>query len=402
MKRVILPNGLTVLYYPIKAKTLTCEVMVKVGSNDESEGERGISHMIEHLLFEGTPKRPTGRAIANEIERVGGEFNAYTTAVRTNYHIKVLKKQFALAADVLSDILFNPLFLEKAFVRERNVVLKEIDMLYDNPRYYQWILLQQTLFKKHPIKNPVYGDRKQILRLTIDDVRKYYAKYYRPENMVLSLVGDVSNWKQVISKYFGKSFDSQKKRLHKIHTEPKQKRSNLKKHKREVINTQIVVGYSTVSRKHKDSYVLDVIDGILGRGQSGRIFTELRENRGLAYDVGTHHVSDIDFGYFALYASVDKKNIAIARKVMKEELAKLQSITTKDLDEAKRFVEGNFYINLESTQQIADQLLVWEHIKGADELDNYVTHVRKVTIKDIGRVARKYFTFNSTVIIEGK
>jgi predicted Zn-dependent peptidase len=402
MKRLTLSNGLEVIYKHLPGKTLTCEVMVKVGSNNEIEGERGISHMIEHLLFEGTRKRPTGRAIANEIEIVGGEFNAYTTSVRTNYHIKLLSKDFKLAMDVLSDVLFHPLFLEKSFLRERSVVLKEIDMLYDNPRYYQWIILQDILFTRHPSKKPVYGDKKQILKLNVGDIQKYYQKHYVPSNMVLSIVGDIPNWKEISKKYFGIIQSNSKKPKAITHKEPYQKRNRKKIEKRPVMNTQVVIGYHTVSRRHKDSYVLDVIDGILGRGQSGRIFTQLREKRGLAYDVGTHHVSDIDFGYFALFCSVDKKNVPIVQKVVKEELKKLLLIDKKDLKEAQKFVEGNFYLNLESTHQLADQILVWEHICGAQTINKYVKNVKSVTINDVKRIVKKYFTYSSTVIIEGK
>ena len=401
MKHYTLPNGLKVLYTHKPGKILTCEVMVKVGSNNETEGERGISHMIEHLLFEGTRKRPTGKIIANEIESVGGEFNAYTTSVRTNYHIKVLSKHFKLAMDVLSDLLFHPIFLEKSFLRERKVVLKEIDMLYDNPRYFQWIILQDLLFTKHPSKKPVYGNKKQILKLTVSDIQKYYQKHYVPGNMVLSIVGDIPHWKEFSCKYFG-NISSTKVPKTTLFKEPYQKRNRNKTQKRPVLNTQIVIAYHTVSRKHKDSYVFDVIDGILGRGQSGRIFTELREKRGLAYDVGTHHVSDIDFGYFAIFSSVDKKNISLVKKLVKKELKLLLKITPKDLKESQKFVEGNFYLNLESTHQLADQTLVWEHICGAESIAEYVKKIRAVTIKDVKRVVKKYFTYSSTVIIEGK
>ena len=165
MKKAVLANGLTVLYYPKKGNSVVVEAMIKVGSCHEKNDERGISHFLEHILFEGTSKRPTNKEISNEIERIGGDFNAYTSTGKTCFYAKVLKKHFSIAADVLADILQNPLLREEDIKKEKNVVLKEIAMIYDEPRYHQWILLQQNLFEKHPCKYPTYGDEKVIKAL---------------------------------------------------------------------------------------------------------------------------------------------------------------------------------------------------------------------------------------------
>ena len=154
MEKMILKSGFTALYYPKKGNSVVVEVMIKVGSIHEKSDVRGISHFLEHIVFEGTKKRPTNRQISNEIERVGGSFNAYTSTEKTCFYAKVLKKHFSVAADVIADILQNPLLRDKDIQKEKNVVLKEIAMIYDEPRFYQWILLQQNLFEKHPADTP--------------------------------------------------------------------------------------------------------------------------------------------------------------------------------------------------------------------------------------------------------
>ena len=194
MKKKVLGNGLTVIFKEKKGSSVVVEVMIKVGSDFENAEERGISHFLEHILFEGTVKRSTNREISNEIEKIGGDFNAYTSNERTCFYVKVLKKHFPIAVDVLADILQNSVFNEKDIIKEKNVVLKEIDMVNDDPRHYQWILLQKTLFDKHPCKYPTYGDPKVIKDLTREKVIEFFEKYYVPNNMVVSIVGDVKNW----------------------------------------------------------------------------------------------------------------------------------------------------------------------------------------------------------------
>jgi len=200
VKKIVLANGLTVIYKKKRGNSVVVEVMIKVGSNHEQKNERGISHFLEHILFEGTTTRPTNKDVSNEIEKIGGDFNAYTSNEKTCFYIKVLKKHFKIAVDVLADILQNPLFKETDIKKEKNVVIKEIDMVNDEPKYHQWILLQKLLFDKHPCRFPTYGDKKVIKNLTRQKLIKFFKKYYVPNNMVISIVGDVSNWKKEIKK----------------------------------------------------------------------------------------------------------------------------------------------------------------------------------------------------------
>lgn len=400
MEKVVLPNGLTVIHLPKPGKGVVIDVMVKVGSNDEAASERGISHFLEHILFEGTAKRPSNKAITNEIERIGGEFNAYTTYERTCFHIKVLQKHFPLAVEILADILQHPLLRLKDIAREKKVVLKEIDQVYDEPRFYQWVLLQKHLFQKHPSKFPTHGDRKVVARLTREKVLHYYKKFYPQNNMVVAVVGDVPQWKQEIQRWFVMKPRTLPVRQQ-VH-EPSLRHDIERREQRKSANTYTVMGFKTVPATHGDAPVLDVINGILGRGQSGRMFAEIRGKWGLGYDVGTQNVSEVQFGYFAVYASVDRKNTDRVKELALKELRKLQEVAPRDVQEAQDFLEGSYYLSLDEAQKAADQLLFWELAIDAHAMEEYIQKVKRVCTDDVKRVAKKYFNHYAWVVLDGR
>ncbi len=400
MEKVVLPNGLTVIYQHKPGNSVVVEVMAKVGSNDETASERGISHFLEHILFEGTTRRPSNHAITNEIEKIGGDFNAYTTNERTCFHIKVLPKHFSIAVDVLADILQHSLLRERDIKKEKNVVLKEIDLVHDEPRYYQWVLFQQHLFQKHPSKYPTYGDRKVITGLRREKVTKFFQKYYQPSNMVVCIVGDVHNWKKEITTKLMLSKGAVTRPA--ITPELPAVKASEKKEKKKNASTYTIMGFKTVPRTHHDAYVLEIINGILGRGQSGWMFTELRGKLGLGYEVGTQHIAERTYGYFAVYATIDKKNVKLVKSLMLREMKKLQQVTEQDLQEAKDFIEGSYYLELDDSQKLADQILFWEQVKDAHLLNEFLPTIKKITVKEVQRVARQYLKNPLFVVLEGR
>ncbi|MDO8511359.1 MAG: pitrilysin family protein [Nanoarchaeota archaeon] len=400
MKKAVLGNGLKLLYYPKKGNSVVVEVMINVGSCHEKSDEQGISHFLEHILFEGTSKRSSNKEISNEIERIGGDFNAYTSTGKTCFYAKVLKKHFSIAVDVIADILQNPLLREEDIKKEKNVVLKEIAMIYDEPRYHQWILLQQNLFEKHPCRFPTYGDERVIKALNRKKVEQFFKKYYVPNNMVVSIVGDVPNWRKEIEKQF--VFEKGKVSKMSFPAEPSLRKNKKIILKKKIFNTHLVLGFKTVSRANPDSYVLDVINGILGRGQSGKMFTEIRSKRGLGYDVGTQVLSDSNFGYFATYAIIDKKNIELVKDLMLEEIKSLKNVSEEEVKEAQDFIEGDYLLEIEDGQKVADQLLFWEQVKDAAQMGEYLRKIKKVTVSDVKRVIGKYFRHYAQVVLEGK
>ncbi|MBI2102822.1 insulinase family protein [Candidatus Woesearchaeota archaeon] len=401
MQKVVLGNGLTIIHQRKPGNSVVVEVMVKVGSNHELPEERGISHFLEHILFEGTTKRPTNREISNEIEKIGGDFNAYTTNERTCFYVKVLRKHFHKAVEILAEILQQPLFAKEHIEKEKNIVLKEIDMVHDEPSYYQWILLQQNLFKKAPCQFPTYGDRKVIKNLTREMVLAYFQKHYAPNNMVISIVGDVGNWKKEVTTHF-----TMEKRTVPRQGYPEEpianKNQEIVEKRKNIANTYTVLGFKTVPRGHHDTYALEVLNGILGRGQSGRMFIEIRSNRGLAYEVGTQHFADVNFGFFAVYASIDRKNKKLVKQIILEEIEKIKHCTDDDLEEARTYVEGSYLLDMEDGQKIADQLLFWEQVRDVKLMDDFLKKIKKVSKQDLVRVINTYFKYHTFVVLRGK
>ena len=402
MEKFQLKNGLTVLFQKNSSDSVALEAMFKVGSNDEKPDILGISHFLEHMLFEGTKKRPDSIIIANEIEKYGAEFNAYTSSCRTAFFIKIINKRLDIALDILSDMIANPLFRKDKMEKEKKVILREIDMVTDDPRQHQWILFQKNLFEKHPTKNPTYGTIKTVRALDRKKLFDYYKKYYAPNNMILSIVGNVHEVKEKAEKYFGplKPKNMQKKKEIK---EPKQNKIKNFTEKRKIQNSYIVLGYKTVPRLHEDSYALDVVSAVLGRGQSGWIFDEIRNKHGLSYQTGVQTENEADHGTFAVYAGLDRKNIGKAKNLVLKQFKRLQKITKTEFNEAKTYIEGHYALQTEDNFHKADDMAFWEMIKDASFAESYIPNIRKVAMKDVKIAAKKYLNDNYTfVAIEQK
>ena len=396
MQKYRLKNGSTLILDRNSSKTVAVEIMFKVGSNFENGKQAGLAHFLEHMVFEGTKNRRDSREIANEIEKYGGEFNAYTTGERTAFFIKIINKRFEVALDILSDMLKNSIFDKKIMEKEKQVVLKEINMVTDDPRSHQWVLFQKNVFEKHPAKNPTYGTVNAVKNFSRSQLFDYFKKHYHAGSMIISVVGNVNNAKEKVEKYFGDV--PSKKRFRRLKViEPKSHQKKFTE-KRKTLNSYLVLGYKIVHRKHPDSYVFDVINGILGRGQSGWMFNEIRNKRGLAYQVGTNTDMDTDYGIFAVYTGLEKKNLEKAKGLIKENLTRLQTATKKDIEESKTFIEGNFTMDTEDNFKRADNLAFWESIQDAKLSDIYLKRIKKISVNDVKRVAKKYFNENYTMV----
>ncbi len=388
MKRFVLKNGLTVLIKQKPTNAVAVEVTVKVGSNHETSKNRGISHFVEHMLFEGTKKR-NAQQIANDIEKIGGEINALTDNERTSYYTLVLYKHLERALDVLSDIIQNPLFDEKIIEKERKVVLDEISLTTDDPKIHQWMLFQKALYQKHNCRYPVYGTRECVLNLKRKDFLDFYHKYYVPNNTIISVVGNID--KQVLKKighYFTFSEKPVPKRKELI--EPETKPLNFVE-KRKILHSYMVLGFKTVPRNHPDSFVFDVIRSDLGRGQSSKLFQEIRTKRGLAYIVGAHYEAGEDYGWLAVYVGTDKKNLRKVKNIILKEFRHLKNLSANDLKDAINFIEGDHLLSNEDNHALADTISVWEVIGKPYSVEDYIKNIKKVKKDDIRRIVKKYF-----------
>ena len=395
MERIVLPHGLRIIGLKKPTDSVTLQVSVSVGSDFEHKKNNGISHFIEHMLFEGTPSRKDARTITNEIESLGGEINAFTSNERTCYYIKVPKEHFAKALGILADIvqhpLFNPVFLEK----ERKVILREISLYRDEPRSYQWVLFQKALFRDHPAGFPTYGTNTSVNGLSRNDLFGFYSEHYGPKQTVIACVGDYpKNALDSIGRAF-KELETRKGHQQ-MAGAPKGQAGKTISEKRPINHAYLVIGCQTPLRLHRDTYALDVIRSILGRGQSGLIFEEIRNKRGLAYDVGVHHEAGKGYGFFAVYLNTLKKNISLALDIIRKEFTKLGSISAKDIEEAKGYIIGQLTLDHEDTHRLADALGFWEHIQDARLEIEYLKKIKMVSAQDVKEAANRYLRGNFT------
>jgi predicted Zn-dependent peptidase len=378
------------MHHPTKDKSVAVCALVKVGSNFEDPNTRGISHFIEHMVFEGTKNR-SALELTQQIEGLGGEINAYTTHERTCYTIKSLKRHADRSLEILSDILRNPLFEPKHIEKERTVILSEIAMRRDQPSHYQWELFFRAVFKGYVASHPIIGYEKTVKAVTRDDLISYWKRHYTPDNMIIAVIGDIREPFRLISKHFGDMSRGRKV------IPPKQFYRRLSGNQKEVeyrkINqTYSIIGFPAPRISHKDGYALEVARAILGKGMSGRLFDEIRNKRGLGYDVGAHYESSVRFGFFACHVSAEPHNIRRCESIIRKELARVHQVDAKELKEAINYLEGEYTFDYESNEKLADALCNWEYAGVTESFRNWISSIRKVTLADIRRVTKKYLT----------
>ena len=397
MINVVKESGLTIISKKTKGDSVGVGVMVNVGSNQETNRLSGISHFLEHMMFE--TKNRDAIKLTSEIEKIGGIFNAYTSNDRTIYFGKVPKKYFNILVDVLSDMIKNPKFDPKKLAKEKNVVLAEAKMYYDNPMAYQFLLMNKTLFKKHPVKNPILGNPNAIKKMSREDLVNYHKKYYTKDNLVVCAVGNFDNINRI-----KECFKDVRKGKVKINSynEKIQNNNRILTNKRKIQHSYIGMGFHAANRTSKESYAFDVLGTVLGCGLSSKLGIEIREKRGLVYQIGAEYSAGKDFGSLIIYLSSDKKNIELVKKLILEEVNKLKKISKKDLYEAKKSIEGRFLLEYEDNLKLVDLLAKWYFLKDVKTAMDYVKNIRKVNRNDVKNIIKKYMKNYSFVAIKGE
>ncbi len=396
MKEIVLDNGLKVIYEYKKSNSVVIQINVKVGSNYENKKNLGICHFIEHMLFEGT-KRRGARQIALEVEGMGGEINAFTLNERTSFYVSVLNKYFDKGLEVLSDIIKNPIFREKAIEKEKKIVLDEKKIYVDDPSSYQWLLFLKNLYKKHPTRWDGFGNKETINSFNRNKLIKFHQNYYKPNNITLVVVGGVKNIFPRIKKAFS-DFEGGKVLKYNSIKEPLQIKKKCVIRKRKIEHSYYVLGYKTTNRINRDSYSLDVISYILGYGQSSRLFNEMRIKRGIGYNVGILNDLNKDYGYFAGYITTSKENIGEVRKIVNEQF-KLKDLKDKEIKQAKNMIEGFTLIRNENNKDRADWISYWDLMGDYKKADNYIREIKKVKREDVLKSIRNYFRDNYVEVI---
>ncbi len=401
-----LKNGLTFVQIPMDGvKSVTVLALVNVGSRYEDSSISGIFHFLEHMVFKGTKRYPTAHDVAATVDSVGAEFNAFTSKEYTGYYVKSASRHVHVALDVVSDMLLTPQLREGDLEREKGVIIEEINMYEDIPMKNIGNIFERMFYKGSGLGRDVIGTKQTVSSITQSDFKKYLQQWYGLSNVVLVIAGDidvVEDAKLVdsVEEYFSKGDDTRNtKSIHRfkkgvIHTKD---RIHIEYKKTEQVH--FVLGFPGFSRKHKDRYVLSVLSTLLGGNMSSRLFTEVREKRGLCYyirsDVNFYH----DVGFFGVQAGVDPNRVEEAIKVTLDQFIHLVdgtvAPTEQELQKAKDYTIGHLVLGMEDSQSVALgyglQQVLENKIRILDEIMEKIT---QVSMKDIVRVAKSCITLD--------
>ena len=390
-----LPNKLTVLVKETPGtKVATVQLWVKAGSIYEDENEGGITHLIEHMIFKGTPTRGLGR-IAGDIEEVGGRINAYTSYEYTVYHATLSSRFWERGLDVLTDAVRNSTFDPEELEREKKVILEEISMRNDRPETKLFQELMTTAYTVHPYRLPVIGTVESVTAFTRDDILNYMKDHYHPENFTVVVVGDVryGDVMAAVSRLMGDLSQGD-------HVQPplpqetEQAAPRFFQQKDDINQTHLAIAFPITPFVHPDTPVLDVIASILGQGETSRLFNELRNEKRLVYRVSAAAFTPKDKGLLEATATLDAATLPAAMEAMLEEFFKLKylRVSEEELNRVKRNLESDFVFNLERAEGQARTLGSFEFLTGDPREDDYLIKVRSVSADDVMQVAQKYFT----------
>lgn len=401
MQRYMLENGINVIEKKTNSESVSIIVMVRSGSIHEEIGEKGINHFIEHLLFEGTTNRPSPYLLNKEIDSIGGSFNGETDKLNNAYSIITINKHLEKAIDILSDMIKNSLFNSESIEKERQVIINEIDSAQDNPREIAVDLFFEALFGKNSLSYPIAGLKEDVLRITQNQIKEYHRNHFVGSNIHIVIVGNIDNCKNRLIKYFGDLPKGKPSRLSNPLDFPVQLRKLNKK--MPFSSSYFTLGFRSVARDNPDSYTFDVISAILSGGQSGRLFNEVRNIRGLAYDIDVLQSHFLGIGCFVVVGTCSKENLEKIKSLSLNELMNLDKRTEIEINDAKSYLEGITKLRLETTLCKAEFIAEMELIGDAKLSEDYLDNISKVTKEDIIRVSKKYFSQDyAYVTLEGK
>ena len=389
-ERTTLPNGLRVLTATVpQAQSVSCFVMLAAGSRYETRESNGIAHFAEHMFFKGTERRPTAREIAGEVDAIGGEFNAFTGKEYTGYYVKCAAEHRDVALDVIVDMLRNSKFDANEIEREKGVILEEMNMYFDTPRDFIDGVYEELVYGDHPLGWDVIGRKETVQDATRETFLDYLGQWYKPSRMVVGVGGRIGDGLlERIEELLGGLDDAPTGSP--LPAQPLPNGSRVKVHTKASDQAHIVLGVRSRPIVDPDRYVLMVLSTVLGGGMSSRLFTEVRERRGLAYYVFATNHSYTDAGSLYSQAGVDIDRIDEAIETVAAELKKIaaEAVPAEELRKAKNFAKGRFVLQIESPHGLIMFGLRREVLEGkATEPEEVLAGLEAVTAEDVQRVA---------------
>lgn len=394
MKYTSLRNKMAYISAPLSGtETITALVVIKTGSKYESRRENGLSHFLEHMFFKGTIKRPTALALAAELDSVGGEYNAFTSKEYTGYWIKVSGDKTETALEIVSDMLLNSTFPAEEIEREKGVIVEEINMYEDNPLMKIEDVFETCLYGDTPAGWDVAGSVANVKSFKRQDFINYFTRQYGASSATLILSGNLpKNADTLVRKYFSTFAKNAWK--DKVKVKENQKSPALLSVHKKTDQVTLALGLRTQAIGHKEEFIIKLLSIILGGSMSSRLFSEVRERRGLAYSVRTSTEFYSDSGYLTTTAGIKLGHEEEVVNIIVKEYKRISEelVPDEELKRAKDMIKGRLAISLEASDDLANwygrqAILRKKYLSPAD----YISEIEKIKPADLKRVAKKIF-----------
>ncbi len=395
-ERTTLPNGLRLLttHMP-EMRSASIAFFFAVGSRFEQNQIAGASHFIEHMLFKGSKRYPTARLISEAIEGVGGVFNGSTGKELTSYTARVPADSLSVVLDVLADMIRNPLFDGNEIEKERGVIIEELSSTQDDPQEWVNLLIDEAMWPGLPLGRDDAGTVETVARIQRQQLLEYLNTFYRPNALVLSIAGNIDH--QQVRQHVERLFQDWQPAPVPTWTAclPPRTAVPVRMIKKATEQTNISLATLGVASGSDDYYPLLLVNAVLGDGMSSRLFQSVREEQGLAYDIGSYFNSYYETGSLVVSAGVDPSNTKDTIRAIMTELTHLceNLVPPEELERTKAYLRGGLVLGLEGTQQVASWLgsqeCLHQHVLSIDEV---VARVNAVTSQDIQRVAQSCFS----------
>jgi predicted Zn-dependent peptidase len=395
-------DGLTVVTEHMPdVRSVSVGFWVGTGSVDETPGQSGASHFLEHLLFKGTPTR-SAREIAESIDAVGGDMNAFTTKEYTTFYVRLLSEDLELGLDILSDIIWSPAFRPDEFESERQVILEEILMHADEPADLVHDVLAGALFPGHPLGREVLGEQVTVGAMRADQVAAFHAEHYRPANVVVAAAGYLDHDRVldgVAARLNGRSGGGVPQR-----SAPS---ANALRHAvlpRMTEQTHLAVASSGPDRDDEDRHALAIVEHVLGGGMSSRLFQTIREERGLAYSVYGYRLAFQGAGALAVYAGTSPAHAPEVLELIGEEFERManRGVTAAEMESARGHIRGAMALGLEDSgarmSRIGHSQTVHRRVLSLEEVE---ARLDGLNLEQVNEVASRWLSSPRTVACVG-
>ena len=392
-----LPNGITIITTPMPyLHSVTVMYYLRVGSRYENEAEAGISHFIEHMLFKGTRRFPTARTVSEAVENLGGDFNGGTGKETTDYSIKISSAHRERAFDVLTDLIRAPLFAPEEIEKERRVIQEELNMYKDSPSDWVHVMLDEILYPNSGLGREVVGTPESLRAITRGQMLDYLRSYYVPANLVVSVAGDITH-EVVVADLAARLGDLPASVVppawRPVTVPGNGPFANIAQRPTEQVSLLLAV--PALRHDDPDHDALALLNGMLGEGMSSRLFQSIREEQGLAYDIGSSTTSYYETGFMEIFIGCDPERVDASLYAVLGELRRLCDTPPSDaeLQRLKDYTHGRFVIGLEDTYSVAgwlgSQMALLGKTRSVEEI---LAGTDAVTPQQVQALAQRLFT----------